>query len=295
MSAFNELQSKTCLKFRPRRNHDLNFIWITGDRRPGCWTTVGMRGGEQILNLNVKDGCVVFGRVLHELMHVVGFYHQHSASNRDNYVQVLWDNVLKSKLYNFLRHNESDVTDLGVPYDYNSILHYPIDAASNNKQPTLVTLKKNVEIGQRVRLSSGDITKVNRLYHKNCEYRKKSKANKYNPFDFTVAEPEPSIKKLRQHPKLKSDLTELSTAPTTNEAVTETVVTTSSPNFRVSPFFTFVRVVPLKRSKIKKDNRILKQSDSNAVSSTALSVTSIGTKVDFVYFSLMILFILVQS
>lgn len=162
---------KTCLKFRPRHPHDRDYILITGDSGGGCWTTVGRRGGKQIVNLNVRDNCVTFGRVLHELMHVLGFYHQHSASNRDQYVEVVWKNILKAKNYNFLRYNSSEVTDFGVPYDFDSILHYPADAASKNGKPTLVALKSNVLIGQRMRLSKGDIIKINRMYHKECGHR----------------------------------------------------------------------------------------------------------------------------
>lgn len=185
LDAMNEFHTKTCLKFRPRRRADQNFIHITGDRA-GCWTTVGMRGGEQIVSLSVKDNCVTYGRTIHELMHVLGFYHQHSASNRDNYVEVLWANVLKSKEYNFLRYNDTDVTDFGVPYDYNSILHYPAEAASSNRKPTLVALKKNVQIGQRLKLSTGDVTKIKRMYHHQCSRQHLEKSSLNHPNSVVV-------------------------------------------------------------------------------------------------------------
>lgn len=39
---------------------------------------------------------------MHELMHALGFQHQHSAHNRDDYINVNFENVEESK------HNDKD-------------------------------------------------------------------------------------------------------------------------------------------------------------------------------------------
>ena len=61
---------------------------------------------------------------------------------------------------------ESNQINLGVPYDYNSIMHYPDWAFSNNGKPTLEAIGDAVgaEIGQRDGLTSGDIDQLNIHY-----------------------------------------------------------------------------------------------------------------------------------
>ena len=53
-----------------------------------------------------------------------------------------------------------------VPYDYNSIMHYPDWAFSKNGKPTIEAVggKKGAEIGQRDGMTAGDIEQVNKYY-----------------------------------------------------------------------------------------------------------------------------------
>jgi Astacin (Peptidase family M12A) len=37
------------------------------------------------------------GTAIHELMHTIGFYHEHSRLERDNYVNILWQNIAAGK------------------------------------------------------------------------------------------------------------------------------------------------------------------------------------------------------
>jgi hypothetical protein len=60
--------------------------------------------------------------VLHELVHAMGMWHEQSNANRSDYVEIQWDNIEEEKEHNFNRRSTS--TDLGVYYDYGSIMHY---------------------------------------------------------------------------------------------------------------------------------------------------------------------------
>lgn len=98
-----------------------------------------MKDDGQVLNLN-SPGCVHHGVVLHELMHAIGFYHQQSASDRDDFVQIKWENIANGREHNFNKYNSSIVTDFGIPYDYNSVMHYSGKAFSKNGDVTIEPL-----------------------------------------------------------------------------------------------------------------------------------------------------------
>jgi len=60
---------------------------------------------------------------MHELLHIVGFQHEQSRSDRDDYVDVIFDNIVQQAQMqkNFNRHDTKNL----VIYDYNSVMQYP--------------------------------------------------------------------------------------------------------------------------------------------------------------------------
>lgn len=71
--------------------------------------------------------------------------------------------------YNFNKLTSEDVNSLGLSYDYDSIMHYARNTFSKGTYldtilPVEVKGKKRPEIGQRLRLSEGDIAQANLLY-----------------------------------------------------------------------------------------------------------------------------------
>jgi len=50
----------------------------------------------QQLNLEPNEpgvGCFRLGTIEHELLHTLGFFHQQSATERDDYVTIHWENI----------------------------------------------------------------------------------------------------------------------------------------------------------------------------------------------------------
>jgi len=133
--------------------------FITG---PGCASWVGRQnsGAQEIW---VSDYCTS-GSMIHEVGHALGLLHEHTRSDRDQYIDVRWDNIQSDKLFNF-EISGSGTVDLG-PYDYGSIMHYGEYFFSNNGERTLVPIQNqgDVVIGQRVAASDGDLNAINRLY-----------------------------------------------------------------------------------------------------------------------------------
>ena len=127
-----------------------------------CSSYIGRRGGKQAVTIGPNCGEV--GNAIHELGHVIGFAHEHSRPDRDDYVTVLWNNVDPSFRANFCKFKAADVNSLGVGYDYGSVMHYSSMAFSVNGQPTIEPHDPNVTIGQRRNISNKDALQVNKMY-----------------------------------------------------------------------------------------------------------------------------------
>ncbi|XP_072936143.1 uncharacterized protein [Epargyreus clarus] len=167
LAGMEDLAQASCVRFTPYRKGDRDAVVIQGSRR-GCFSQVGYQGGYQVLNLSgrhpVGRGCFRHGTVVHEFLHALGFYHMQSSPDRDDYIDVVWQNIIQRARHNFRKYNSLVVTDFGVGYDYESVLHYSRKAFSSNGQDTLIPKQRGAQIGQRVGLSQKDILKLNKMY-----------------------------------------------------------------------------------------------------------------------------------
>src|ERR1700744_4220184 len=102
--ALKTYKEKTCIQFVPWTN-ERDHLYIFKDfgheyecyqllaslymRR--CYSLVGRVGGRQELSLG--RGCVFHEIIVHELMHTLGFWHEQSRGDRDQYVVIRWENM----------------------------------------------------------------------------------------------------------------------------------------------------------------------------------------------------------
>lgn len=56
-----------------------------------CHSSIGRDTGPQ--NLVLGSSCYYIGVILHELNHAVGFFHEQSRYDRDDYILVNWENI----------------------------------------------------------------------------------------------------------------------------------------------------------------------------------------------------------
>lgn len=167
-------KTKNCVQFEERNGQE-NYINIA--YRPGrCASNVGMQGGEQTIALD-PSLCPEPGQLLHELLHALGFFHEHSRFDRDKYVNVHWDNIDPNTNKSFELKPETEANPLGQEYDYKSVMHYPHDAFSTKPDAsTLTPMLEGIDVdslGEGYRdgfLTDTDVKKLNILY--NCGEQK---------------------------------------------------------------------------------------------------------------------------
>ncbi|KAF7491962.1 Zinc metalloproteinase nas-8 [Sarcoptes scabiei] len=156
------LQERTCIRFLPKQASDHDYVLMK--RGPGCAAHVGKIGGQQWVILG--DGCYSLETVTHELMHSVGFIHEQSRPDRDEHVEIVWNNIKPNAKRNFKKHEFDYLADHGFPYDLMSVMHYRQYAFSKNRKPTIVP-KRPVPYLRCRGLdcpSELDIEKINFLY-----------------------------------------------------------------------------------------------------------------------------------
>uniref|UniRef100_A0A8C3ICE0 Meprin A subunit n=1 Tax=Chrysemys picta bellii TaxID=8478 RepID=A0A8C3ICE0_CHRPI len=164
LEVFEMFRLKSCVDFKP---YEGESTYIRFQKANGCWSMVGDRQTGQ--NLSIGERCDHKAIVEHELLHAMGFYHEQSRTDRDDYVNIWWDEILPGQSHNFVKYNATFISDLNTPYDYESVMHYEPFSFNKNESAPTITAKIpafNDIIGQRLDFSSVDLERLNRMY--NC-------------------------------------------------------------------------------------------------------------------------------
>jgi len=158
VKALKDFEFKTCIHFIPRTTQR---VYLSIEPRYGCFSLLGRIGDKQVLSLQ-RFGCIRHGIIQHELLHALGFYHEHTRSDRDEYVKINWGNFNDYYKINF---QKMDTNNLNTPYDYSSVMHYGRTAFGKYGAETITPIPDpSVPIGQRDSLSEIDVLRINRLY-----------------------------------------------------------------------------------------------------------------------------------
>ncbi|KAK7886880.1 hypothetical protein WMY93_026501 [Mugilogobius chulae] len=164
LKAFDQFRLKSCIDFKPREQEE---YYISVQKLDGCWSYIG-RTKTNGQELSIGQNCDTIATVEHEFFHALGFYHEQSRYDRDDFVTIHLENVLKGYENNFLKVSSDESTTHGTPYDYWSVMHYNKNAFSNGNGLTITTIDPAYQdiIGQRYEVSTTDIKELNLLY--NC-------------------------------------------------------------------------------------------------------------------------------
>jgi len=160
--------------FAQNTNIDLQFIddyekeiffnkgFLTPFYGGGCWSFVGdvtetYRWTKVGQKMDIGWCHKVPGSIVHETMHALGFVHEHSRPDRDNYL-----NVNSRDTVNCGKYIPGQLDLSGLDYDFGSIMHYGEGACGISVKRAY----RGKRIGQREKLSENDKKGINDLYAK---------------------------------------------------------------------------------------------------------------------------------
>mmetsp|Transcript_21806 Transcript_21806/g.26705 ORF Transcript_21806/g.26705 Transcript_21806/m.26705 type:complete len:572 (-) Transcript_21806:425-2140(-) len=164
--ALQELEAQTgCLSFVKKSSETTNYIWFKRQGNVCQSSNVGTRDGTVFITLG--KSCMTEGIIVHEVMHTLGFFHEHTRVDRDLFVTINFDNILPGSIRQFNIIQAADTLD--SPYDYGSVMHYKATAFAKEGTTTIRPKDGAATIGQREGASEIDIKKIKLLYQ--CEKR----------------------------------------------------------------------------------------------------------------------------
>lgn len=70
--------------------------------------------------ISLGNGCHCKGTIIHEMMHALGFYHEHSRSDRDDFVDIKMENIDDNAISMFLKLQPRE-NRIYTDYDYGKI------------------------------------------------------------------------------------------------------------------------------------------------------------------------------
>jgi astacin len=105
------------ISFREANSNERDVVLFQSSQ-PGCWATLGYTGGDQRINLDPSCGSIAV--IAHEIGHAFGLIHEQARNDRDQYVNVYYENIMEEA---HSQYNKQDST-FGSAYDISSVMHY---------------------------------------------------------------------------------------------------------------------------------------------------------------------------
>ena len=170
--AMDRWEATSCLRFVPKEKKHDDYICFQ-DSEGGCHSYVGRQGGRQVINLE-RNYCETYRIFLHEIGHAIGFWHEQSRPDRDDYVRIIGKNIMSGESNNFMKKQQNEIDSLGSSYDYGSIMHYSETAFAKRSclwcktikvtNRTAYTAQGSPRLGKMNDLSPSDVQQANSLY-----------------------------------------------------------------------------------------------------------------------------------
>ncbi|XP_063842691.1 zinc metalloproteinase nas-15-like [Scylla paramamosain] len=178
LSAVDEINAERCVTLTTASSSDVDHVSI---RLGGDYSShMGRQGGAQ--NLTVVAETIHRGSVMHELMHALGFGHEHNRPDRDDYVVIDFSNIHDTAKPYFKKYTSQDpVKDEQLAYDYMSLMHatdmYDDRVNIDTSKPVIWRKDGGQDLGQRSMLTPLDKQRLRKIY--SCEVCKNEAASEH--------------------------------------------------------------------------------------------------------------------
>ncbi len=157
--AISEWETKTSLRFIENKGNGDYIEFFHGEGNYS--NSLGRKGGKQQISLSLTGSNK--GTAIHEIGHAIGLIHEQCRNDRDNYINIFWQNIIPDYMSQFDIYPSGTIRDIGT-FDFSSIMLYSSDAFSINGQATMATTNGFYFVGQRSFLSTGDVEGVKSIY-----------------------------------------------------------------------------------------------------------------------------------
>ena len=166
IDAIDQINRQTRVKLVPHEGQkDYIRITFSPDTTYGGMSPVGRQGDEQVIYITNRSNART---VIHEILHSLGFWHEQSRHDRDQYIQLELGNVDPQWHYAF----QIEPGTTAGAYDYQSIMHYTAGAFAKKDGLTTIRCKNGNAVSDcslgNNRLSAGDIQGLNAVYWYNA-------------------------------------------------------------------------------------------------------------------------------
>jgi len=160
--AIEIMNKTTVMEFVPIESPGMDGILFKAGNK-NCYSYLGKIGGIQPIVLS--QSCKVT-EILHEILHALGFIHEQSRSDRDEYITVLWDNILPEYFSQFqIVPDNYMITVEGTDFDFSSIMLYRPDSFSKKEGMKTMQAKGNAMFSTTFdNLGKIDIERIDRVY-----------------------------------------------------------------------------------------------------------------------------------
>jgi len=162
--AIEIMNKTTAMEFIPFDSLDVDgIVFRTG--KNNCYSYLGKIGGIQPIMLSPR--CEVT-EILHEILHALGFIHEQSRSDRDEYITILWDNIIPEYYSQFqIVPDNYMITVEGTDFDFSSIMLYKPDSFSKKDGVKTMQPKGIGQFNLKIEnLGRIDIERIDRIYRK---------------------------------------------------------------------------------------------------------------------------------
>lgn len=159
--AIDYFNQHTPVRFVPLTQQTDALVFEPGPEN--CYSYLGRVGGMQPITLSPK---CQWQEIAHEIMHALGFIHEQSRMDRDQFIDIVWENIEPQFRPQFNLAPESFMEALkDSEFDYQSLMLYePYDFSIRSD---LVTMRSRTPVPiapKRYGLSASDLRRLQRLY-----------------------------------------------------------------------------------------------------------------------------------